>query len=214
MFEQSHIDSAQQFVEDLTESLNAAESMLSNDLNTINTTFIRIYKAPDFDEDIPPQIILVAADTVENDIETKYSRIAAVMQSYVALGADSALITNFSNYAEDHAMVSMVVSEQNAFVFVQPFSIEQGNVIWKTEEYISSQVDEFDFDAVGNDIVSMYYHFTHLNHALYTVEEIYSYLSSQKIVFAPTPGSPADVQYFDFSDLTQEQHLAMQESFK
>jgi len=214
MFEQSHIDSAKQFVEDLTQSLNAAESMLSNDLSIINTTFIRIYKAPDFDEDIPPQVILVVADTVQNDIEKKYSRIASVMQSYVALGADSALITNFSNYGENHAMVSMVVSEHNAFVFVQPFSIEGNTISWKTEEYISSQVDEFDFDSVGNDIVSMYYHFTHLNHALYTVQEIYSYLSSQKIVFVPTPGSPADLQYFDFSDLTQEQHLAMQDSFK
>lgn len=214
MFDQDHVNTVETYIPDLNQCISSSKQVIDSDLTTIDTTFVRFYKGQEYalEDNIPNQLIFVAADSV-NVIEDKYYRIAAIFQAYSSLGADSALVTNFVNFDDNHAMVTMCLSQENAYLFVQPFQIQNNEIIWNEEQNVSSHVDDFDFDSIGNDIISMYYHFTHLNHVLYDTSQIYSFLSSLNIVFAPIPGSSAEVDYFDFSDFTEEQHQAIIDSF-
>jgi len=214
VFDQQHIDTVQTYVPDLQQCIFSSKQVIDSDLTVFDTTFVRFYKGQEYalEENLPNQLIFVAADNVDNK-EDKYYRIAAIFQAYSSLGADSALVTNFVNFGDNHAMLTMCLSAENAYLFVQPFQIENNNIIWNEDQDFSSHVDDFDFDSTGNDIISMYYHFTHLNHVLYKTSEIYSFLSSLNIVFAPIPGSVAEVDYFDFSNFTEEQHQAIIDSF-
>jgi hypothetical protein len=216
MFEQSHIDAVSAYVPDLEQSIFAAKSMIESDHSNIDTTFIRMYQKPFFSEDNSvPQLIFVSVDTVKDDLIKKYYRTAAVMQAYNSLSADSVLITNSVTYenddlSESNSLVVMALSPDNAYLFVNPFTVQDNEIIWHEENFTSSHVDDFQFDSLGNDIISMYYHFTHLDNILYSSSEVYSFLSKLNIVFAPVPGSSAQVDYFDFSDMTPEQHREIQ----
>lgn len=215
VFDQNHLDIAKAYVPDIEDCMAASKSVLESDLTTVNTTFVRFYEsnAYSLEDTMPNQLIFVAADSVPDDVQKKYYRIAAVFQAYSALDADAALVTNFTNFGDSQAMVTMCLSASNAHLFVQPFEIQNNTIIWKDDDNLSSHVDEFEFDQVGNDIISMYYHFTHLDHVLYSTSEVYSFLSTLGIIFTYVPGSSAEVDYFDFSNLTEEQHKAIQDSF-
>lgn len=204
MIDQNEYDLAQVQIPDLDSMIVTGKQMLEENPNDTSIVYIAFYKQElslfqgDF-EPVPPQRIFFAVANNLN-LQERYFNVSSIFHVYNAINATSGIIITFSKYGENDALIATVISHEYAYVFIYPYEKNDDKIQWLDDLTESSHVDDFEFDSNGTDIISMYYYYSHLNHAPYSLSHIYSYLSAQNIPFEVEPNTSADVPYVDFSE--------------
>lgn len=123
---------------------------------------------------IPPQ-----SETVQT-----IARISECLYLYTPMRSHCVFITLPSDIDDDdgkflsHSISTFLLSDECAFLKIMPYTIDSNNkVVWTTEKFETLNILEKNFQGLSKEMVNLFYMFTHLEDAPYTVQEVASYLT-------------------------------------
>lgn len=118
----------------------------------------------------------------------RYEKISEALHIYAAGKYSAVLIPVIGKYNREigndidqiPTLNIFILSFHHAYFLINPFIITNGIFEWLEEESSINEIENYEFDDYGKDIVTMFYHFTHLENSIHTLEEIKSYLTFNK----------------------------------
>lgn len=129
----------------------------------------------------------VSATVVVNShpsFQDTLSRISEAMYLYPPLKAHAAMIAINSDIHDDNgnwlssSLNVFTVCEEYAFITTMPYSVDESrNVHWFTDQFETSNVLDKNFEGISKEMVNLFFMFTHIDSAPYTVQEVLSYLT-------------------------------------
>ena len=144
----------------------------------------------------------VVSVTPEGEFVDTVCRISEALHLYPCLSSHAAVIAISSklSFEDDiyNAVNIFVISEENAWSIILPYTRNGSEVIWHSEHDQFNQIDEQDFDDQGKDMVSMFYMYVNTSSTHLTLSEVLSYLSTTSA--AVNFMDQECPSYFDFSN--------------
>lgn len=142
----------------------------------------------------------VVAPEAGNTFDSKMKSISEVLHLYSAAKSYAAIVS-FNIKAEindqTYDMINMyVLTASNAYVIQIPFLVDNNKVEWQNDMFSCTSIDELETDAIAKNVLTMFYHFTHIENPGFTVEELMSYLSFKGAEIAQMNSK---YKYIDFS---------------
>ena len=142
----------------------------------------------------------VVAPESGNTFDSKMKAISEVLHLYSAANCHAAIVS-FTIKAEindqTYDLVNMyALSSDNAYVIQIPFLVEDNKIEWQNDMFSCTSIDELETDSIAKNVLSMFYHFTHIENPGFTAEELMSYLSFKGAQIAQMNSK---YKYIDFS---------------
>lgn len=147
----------------------------------------------------PTEKSYVVAPHHDNTFNNKMLAIAETLHLYSSSLAHAAIISMLNQVViNDNTYQSLdiyALSLNNAYLIQLPFEINGTEVKWLEEHQECTSIDELDVDSTGKDVLSMFYHYIHIDSTIFTPEDVLSYLSFKK---AEINTFSTKVQYLNF----------------
>lgn len=130
------------------------------------------------------------------------SSIAEMLYSYEALDAHSCILVLDSHVKNNDDSVigdclNLYFMSSTACHVVQlMYSINNGTVTWNDDLHRFSQIDLKDHESVSQEMIEMLFVFTHLDHAPFNSQELFSFYSAQGYQFRSF--KDLNITYVDF----------------
>lgn len=128
------------------------------------------------------------------------ARIAEALYLYPALNSSYAVVSLLSELHDDdndktaECLNVFVLEEDSAYMINMPYTVSHKNVNWLYDKFTSVNVSNHEYEGIAKEMINMFYMFTHLEHPLYTVQELLSFLGISGAGVHVFPG--LNVSYF------------------
>ena len=128
------------------------------------------------------------------------ARIAEALYLYPALDSSYAVVSLLSELHDDdnnktaECLNVFVLEEDSAHMINMPYTVSDKNVNWLYDKFSSVNVSNHEYEGISKEMINMFYMFTHLEHPLYTVQEVLSFLGISGAGVHVFPG--VNVSYF------------------
>lgn len=142
------------------------------------------------DEDFIPMLIfystkdtkdLVVAMNYFSDFPSKMTSIAEALHLYAALKSSAVIVAVTSTMIHEDeqysALTLSLLTEAAAWNLVYPYKVEGSEVVWYNDIAYCNEIDSEEVDSDGQDVYTMFYTFTHIDHPAFSPSEVLSYLA-------------------------------------
>ena len=118
----------------------------------------------------------------QDSFELTLQRISEALHLFPSLATHTLFVTMKSEIQyEDHStdiLTTFVLSEDYGYLVTMPYSIDStGNVVWQSESFVYENLMDKEFSDLSQEMVDLFYMYTHMANSPFVVQEILSYLS-------------------------------------
>lgn len=190
-----NLDSVKNYIKEI-ETEVAIIKMVVENCASRNETFVPmvVFYSTDNKE-------MVVAPVCSETFQSKMTAIAEVMHLHSTMNAHASVVNFVTKVVIDDVEYQMLnmyaLSQDNAYVIQIPYLINDKFVEWQNDHASCTSIDHLETDDVAKNVLSMFYHFTHIQNPGFRTEEILSYLSFKGAEIAQINST---FKYVDFSD--------------
>ena len=136
----------------------------------------------------------------ESEFSDTLARFAETLYLYSALNCTYAVISLSSELHDENqnktseCMNVFLLEEDSAHMINMPYTLSGRTVNWLYDKFYSVNVSNHEYDGISKEMINMFYMFTHLEHPLYSVQELLSFLGMSGAGVHVFPGF--NISYF------------------